>query len=54
MNHNNPAASVLASLLAQAFVGWVERSDTHRSPANTAMGIALLNPSYGQTQEPAV
>nr|WP_298168808.1 hypothetical protein [uncultured Pseudomonas sp.] len=34
-----------------AFVGWVERNDTHHCQPITAMGIALLNPSYAQPQE---
>jgi hypothetical protein len=29
-----------------AFVGWVERSDTHHRRALVVMGIAALNPSY--------
>jgi hypothetical protein len=32
------------------FVGWVERSDTHR-PYKLMMGIALLNPSYPLRQK---
>jgi hypothetical protein len=39
-----PPASVLARY---GFVGWVERSDTHK--AINRMGIALLNPSYGSS-----
>ena len=32
------------------FVGWVERSDTHRAKQINQIGIALLHPSYGTVQ----
>jgi hypothetical protein len=34
---------------AVSFVGWVERSDTHRHRRMTLMGFALLYPSYALT-----
>jgi hypothetical protein len=33
--------------MKSGFVGWVQRSATHRIDTNTAMGYALLHPSYG-------
>jgi hypothetical protein len=35
-----------------AFVGWVERSDTHHCRAIFSMGIARLNPSYESEPRP--
>jgi hypothetical protein len=36
----------------EEFVGWVERSETHRRHQSKAMGIASLNPSYGLATTP--
>ena len=33
------------------FVGWVERSETHRRRTQKMMGFASLYPSYKETQE---
>ncbi len=38
--------AVLAAGSGSAFVGWVERSDTHHASARGLMGIAALYPSY--------
>ena len=35
-----------------SFVGWVERSDTHRGGCGTMMGFASLYPSYGPRHAP--